>query len=55
MFGIPELMIIAAIGLRVIVPLAAGLWVVVTLYKMRQTQDAIDARLARIEQSLARR
>jgi hypothetical protein len=38
-----------------IVPLAVGVWVLVTLYNVRKNHDAIHARLERLEQTLTRR
>lgn len=55
MFGVPELMIVGMIGTLWIVPLVAGIWALMTLHRLRQTQDAIRATLERIEQSLPRR
>ena len=55
MLGFPELLIIMVISLVGIVPLAIGVWVLVTLFNVRKNQDAIHARLDRLEQTLARR
>lgn len=52
MLGLPELLIILMIGLCGIVPLAVGVWVLVTLFNVRKNQDAIHARLDRLEQTL---
>ena len=53
--GIPELLIISMISLFGIVPLAVGVWVLVTLYKVRRNQDEIRIRLDRLEQAMSRR
>ena len=55
MLGLPELLIVGTLGLISIVPLLVGVWVLVTLFKMRKNQDAILARLERLEQTLTRR
>ena len=55
MVGLPELMIIGVIGLMGLVPLAVGVWVLVTLFNMRRSQDEMRARLDRLEQALPRR
>ena len=53
--GIPEVMILAMVLVWGIVPLAAGVWALVTLHRLRLTQDAIRATLERIEQAVSRR
>lgn len=47
-------MIVGMIGLMGIVPLAVGVWVLVTLFNMRKRQDEMRVRLERLEQSLPR-
>ena len=53
--GIPELMIAAFIALWGLVPLAAAVWAIVTLYRLRTNLDAIRATLERVERTLAQR
>jgi cadmium resistance protein CadD (predicted permease) len=53
--GIPELMIVGVIAVMGVLPLAVGVWVLVTLFTMRKSQDEMRARLERLEQTLARR
>ena len=53
--GIPELMIVAFIALWGLVPLAAAVWAIVTLYRLRTNLDAIRATLERVERTLAQR
>ena len=48
--GIPELMIVGVIAV-----MGVGVWVLVTLFTMRKSQDEMRARLERLEQTLARR
>jgi|SoiMethySBSTD1v2_1073268.scaffolds.fasta_scaffold62380_3 cadmium resistance protein CadD (predicted permease) len=55
LLGLPELLIILMISLLGIVPLAVGVWVLVTLFNVRKSQDEMRARLERLEQTLARR
>jgi hypothetical protein len=49
------LMIVGIISLVYVVPIALAVWVLVTLFKMRKSQDEMRARLERLEQSLPRR
>jgi hypothetical protein len=53
--ALPEFMIVGMIGLMSIVPLAVGMWVLVTLFNVRRSQEEMRARLERLEQALARR
>jgi hypothetical protein len=51
-FGVPE-MIIGVVALVFwLVPIAAGIWALVTLQRLRTGQDAIRRQLAEIEQQL---
>jgi len=50
--GVPELLIILVIGLVYVIPLAAGVWAVVTLQRIRTGQDALRLRLEGIERLL---
>jgi hypothetical protein len=47
--GMPELMITLIFGLFWGVPVAAAVWALVTLNRIRAGQQAIDVRLATIE------
>lgn len=51
----PELMFIGMMAIWGIVPLAAAIWALVTLYRVRTTLDSMRATLERMEQALARR
>lgn len=51
--GIPELVIAVLILVSWLVPLAAAIWVVVTLQRLKTGQDDIRARLGAIERLLA--
>jgi hypothetical protein len=53
--GAPELIVILVIGLFYAVPIAAAVWVIVTLHRLRAGQQAIGTRLEAIERSLQRR
>jgi hypothetical protein len=55
MLGLPELLVVLMLALTGIVPLAIGIWAVVTLHRVRATQDAMKATLDRLEQRLAGR
>jgi hypothetical protein len=50
--GMPELIALLVIGLFYGVPLVAGIWALVTLYRIRQDQEAIGVRLQTIERLL---
>jgi hypothetical protein len=50
--GMPELTITLIIGLFWGVPVAAAVWALVTLNRIRAGQQAIDVRLATIERLL---
>lgn len=53
MLGIPEIMITLLLVVTRLLPLAAGVWALVTLYRIRMNQDAILLRLEAIEQALS--
>jgi hypothetical protein len=55
MLGLPELLIVLMISSVGLVPLAIGIWAIVTLHRVRATQDAMRATLDRLEQRLAGR
>lgn len=49
-FGFPELMIVMLLSLAAwVIPIAAGVWVLVTLNRIRANQQAIMAKLDAIE------
>ena len=52
--GLPELLIVLMVFVTSIVPLAIGIWALVTLHRVRVGQDAIRARLESIERLLQR-
>jgi hypothetical protein len=47
--SVPELMVVLMVGLIWVVPLAAGIWALVTLHRIRATQEDMRNRLAAIE------
>jgi hypothetical protein len=53
--GAPELIVILVIGLIYVVPIAAAVWVIVTLHRIRAAQQLMDTRLETIERLLQRR
>ena len=50
--GIPELIVVLMVGLVWVVPVAAGIWALVTLHRIRTTQEDVRNRLAAIERSI---
>jgi len=52
--GLPEIVVILFIFVAWVVPLAAGIWALLTLYRIRISQDAIRATLESIERHLQR-
>lgn len=52
--GLPEILVILMISVTWLVPLAAGIWAIVTLHKVRIGQDAVRAKLESIEKLLQR-
>ena len=55
MLGVPELAVISMVALWGIVPLAAAVWALVTLYRVRTDLNAVRATLDRVERTLAQR
>jgi len=53
--GIPELTIIFVILTIWIIPVAAGIWALYTLSRVRSTVDTMRAQLERVEQALRAR
>ena len=54
MLGLPELMIVMVLALVYLVPIAVGIWVVLTLHRVKTGVDAMRATLDRVEQSVRR-
>ena len=52
--GVPELVVVLVIAVIWVVPVAAAVWALVTLHRIRTTQAAIHTRLGAIEQLLQR-
>ena len=50
--GFPELLVVLVIVSVYLIPLAAGVWALVTLHRIRSTQDAMRLQLDAIERSL---
>jgi hypothetical protein len=53
-FGLPELLVFFVFAVFWIAPIAAAVWALVTLQKIRGSQDAIQRRLDTIERLLQR-
>jgi hypothetical protein len=53
--GLPELMIVFVIALSWLLPVAAGIWAIVTLNRIAIAQHALGAQLETIEQLLRAR
>jgi len=53
-FRFPELIIMLVIGLIYLIPLAAGVWAIVTLQRIRSGQEVIRLRLEGLERLLQR-
>jgi len=43
--GIPELFVVLIIGVTWVVPLAAAVWALITLYRIRATQEDMRQKL----------
>ena len=54
MIGIPELMVVLVLAVLWAIPLAAAIWVLVTLQKIRAGQQAVELKLDAIERLLQR-
>jgi hypothetical protein len=50
--GIPELLILLVVGVAWLIPIAAGVWALVTLQRLRTGQDELRTRLVAIERLL---
>jgi len=53
--GIPELGIIFMVGVFWLVPLAAGIWAIITLQRIRTTQESMQITLAAMHRQLQER
>ena len=47
--GVPELIVVLTLGLVWVIPVAAGIWALITLHRIRTTQEDMRGRLAAIE------
>jgi len=54
MLGIPELIVIFVVGLVWVIPVAAAVWGLVTLQRIRVEQQAVQVKLDTIERLLQR-
>jgi hypothetical protein len=52
--GMPEVVVILVLAVLWLVPLAAGIWALFTLHRIRISQDAVRATLESIEKLLQR-
>jgi hypothetical protein len=50
--GVPELIVILVIGSFYVIPVAAAVWAVMTLQRIRRGQESIVVRLETIERLL---
>ena len=53
--GMPELLIVFVATLFWLVPLAAGIWAIITLQRIRSTQESMQITLAAIQRDLQER
>jgi hypothetical protein len=52
--GVPELLVILMIAALYLIPIAAALWALVTLQRLRAGQQAVQVKLDTIERLLQR-
>ena len=52
--GLPEIFIMGILGTFWLIPLAAGIWAIVTLQRIRSGQETIRLRLELLERMLQR-
>jgi hypothetical protein len=50
--GVPELIVILILGTFYVVPIAAAVWAIFTLHRIRTDQEAMGVRLETIERLL---
>jgi len=53
--GVPELIVILILGTFYVVPIAAAVWAIITLHRIRTDQEAMGVRLETIERLLQAR
>ena len=54
MFGVPEIFIMGILATFWLIPLAAGIWAIFTLQRIRSGQETIRLRLELLERMLQR-
>ena len=52
--GIPEVIILLMLSVVWVVPVVAGIWALVTLHRIRNGQQALQAKIESIERMLQR-
>lgn len=52
--GIPELLVVFIVGAFWLIPVAAGVWALITLRRIRATQEVMRRQLEAIERHLQR-
>lgn len=52
--GVPELLVVLIIGAFWLVPVAAGVWALITLQRIRAAQEAMQRQLDAIERQVQR-
>lgn len=52
--GMPELVVILALSVLWVIPVAAAIWALVTLHRIRSGQQAVQMKLDAIERLLQR-
>jgi len=50
--GVPELFVLLAIGVFYLIPIAAGIWALITLHRIREAQDVINRKLDAMERMI---
>jgi hypothetical protein len=51
---LPELMLVLIVGATWLIPIAAGIWALITLQRLRTGQDALQRKLDAIQSMLER-
>ena len=52
--GLPELLLVLIVGATWLIPIAAGVWALITLQRLRTGQDALQRKLDAIQSMLQR-
>ena len=52
--GVPEVIVILFVALLSLAPLAVGVWLVVTLLRIRSKQDALEAKIDALVRDMKR-